>query len=143
MAWSNVKIMQAIWDLFRRLSGANKRHNRALRAVKDWTETVSQFFKKYGLDENAGTDDLLANSGDVKFELTEIVYKGRLVVARAGKLRNKQVAPMISGMIDSMESIRRYLINPALQIERLNQGITNLRLSLETLQKTLAEIQYL
>jgi K+-sensing histidine kinase KdpD len=135
--------IRAFFNVFKRLAGVNVRYNRVLRTVKDWAETLNQFLVKYGLEENTGTDKLLANSGDVKFELTEIVYKGRPLIAKAGKLKNKKVAPMIAGIIDSVESIRRYLINPALQRERLKQGVINLRLSLETLQKNLAEIEYL
>jgi hypothetical protein len=124
------------------MAGVTVRHNRALRDVNDWAETVKQFFRAYGLDENTGIEKLLANSGDVKFELTEIVYKGRLLISQAGKLKNKKIALMIAGIIDSMESIRRYLINPALQRERLSRGVANLLSLFKTFQNTLKEIEY-
>jgi hypothetical protein len=138
-----VKIIRAIWEFIRRLLGINARHNRVLDEVKDWTKTVARFLAKYGLDESDGTDKLLEESGDVKFELTEIVYKGRPLVSRADKLRDKAVLLMVAEIIEYAESLRRYLISPALQRERLDQAAIDLRSSLETLKKTLAGIEYL
>lgn len=120
-----------------------RRHNRTLRVVNDWTETVNKFLKKYGLYENPGIEELLVNSGDVKFELTEIVYKGHPLIDQAGKLRSKHISPMISATIENGEDIRRYLINPALQKDRLDQAVQNFLLSTETLRNALDKIEYL
>jgi hypothetical protein len=138
-----VKRLKAFWEILKRLAGVTARHNRALRAVNDWTGTVVQFFQKYQLSEDTGTDKLLANSGDAKFELTAIVHQGRLMADMAGKIRHKQVPRMIIEIVDSVESIRRYLINPKLQKDRLSRAIVVLRSSLEELQKLLAEVEYL
>ncbi len=138
-----MQIFQSLSDTFRRLTGIQGRNNRVLGTVKDWTETVDGFLKKYNLYENASSDVLLVNSGDVKFELTEIVYKGRLLITQAGKLQSKHISPMISAVIENGEDIRRYLINPALQKNRLEQAVQNFLLSMETLRNALDKIQYL
>jgi hypothetical protein len=138
-----VKVLKAIWEFIKRLLGFNARHNRVLDEVKDWTKTVARFLAKYGLDESDATDKLLEESGDVKFELTEIVYKGRPLVSRARKLTDKEVLLMLAEIIEHAESLRRYLISPVLQRERLDRAAIDLRSSLETLKKTLAGIKYL
>jgi hypothetical protein len=138
-----VKRIKAFWAALKRLAGVTGRHNRALRELNDWAGAVNKFLKTYGLEADAGIDILLENSGDAKFDLTVIATKGRTMMATAGKIRKKRLPSMVAGIVDSVESIRRYLINPALQKERLRRGIINLRSSTEELQKTLEEIDYL
>ncbi len=138
-----MKRIKAFWAALKRLTGVTTRYNQALREVNDWADMLNRFIKTYRLDKKAGLEYILENSGDAKFDLTSIATKGRIMIVTAGKIKKKQVPSMIAGIVDSVEGIRRYLINPALQKERLSQGLSSLRSKTEELKKALAEIGYL
>jgi hypothetical protein len=136
--------MGKMGSMFNRLTGAAARHNQALSDVRDWAVTVEKFLVGYGLmDESAGLDLLLGNGGDAKFDLTGLSYTGRRLALRSGDIRHKKVPPLVADIINDVESIRRYLMNPSLQSEKLAETATALRSSFRTLQDTLAEIEYL
>ena len=130
-------------DFFSRLSGASTRYNRTLDAIRDWSDTVREFVNRYDIDENTGVDKLLGDSGNVKFDLTSIVFKGRPLIEQALKVKTSEISDIIADIIENAEGIRRYLINPALQMERLHHAVAGFLSSLETLRNRLEEAEYL
>jgi hypothetical protein len=136
--------MNKMGSMFNRLTGAAARHNRALVDVKDWAATVEKFLVGYGLiDEDSDLGLLLGNGGDAKFDLTGIAYTGRGLTARCREVKDKRVAPLVAGIVKNVENIRRYLMNPTIQLERLTETVAVLRTFFQTLNATLAEIEYL
>jgi hypothetical protein len=136
--------MSKMGSIFNRMTGAAARHNRALDEVKDWLETVERFLVGYGLiEDGADLSLLLGNSGDAKFDLTGISYTGRGIAARSGDVRDKRVTPMLTEIINNVETIRRCLMNPSLQAERLSGSVEAMRASFQELQEMLGEIEYL
>lgn len=125
------------------LTGISTQHNRALRDVRDWTTKVREFLSLYDLYGNYSLNSLSKNIGDVKFDLIDITHKGRPLIKVAKKIRGKQVSPLVVKLNDSVENLRRVLINPSLRAARLNEAVLGLRLSFEELQDALADIEYI
>ena len=125
------------------LTGASTRHNKALREINDWTEAVQNVLTSYDLHGNSGPDTLLSKSGQAKFDLTSLAYKGRPLIERAGRIKGPDISPLLHDVVDCVESLRRLMIHPSMQMERVNQGTVNLRSSYEKLHDALATIEYL
>jgi hypothetical protein len=125
------------------LTGASTRHNKALREINDWTEAIQSVLTSYDLYGNSGPDTLLSKSGQAKFDLTSLSYKGRPLIERAGKIKGPEITKLIHDVVDCVESLRRLMIHPSLQMERVKQGTVNLRSSYEKLHDALATIEYL
>jgi hypothetical protein len=121
--------MIRIGSLYHRLTGAAARHNRALMEVRDWEVKVE-----------AG---LLQNPGDAKFDLTGIVHKGRGMVETARDVKDKRVEPLVAGLVENMEVMRRYLMSPSLQKENLAGAVMELRDYFNALSGVLEKISYL
>ena len=136
--------MSRMESIFYRLTGVAGRHNRSLVEVRDWLATLEKFLRTYGLwGEDADLQGLLKSSGDAKFDLTGIAYKGRGMVARAREIMDGGVVEQVSGMLKNVEKIRRYLMNPALQAVNLLESFTALREYYQTLHEALENIEYL
>ncbi len=135
--------MKSIRNTFNMLSGITARHNRALRDISDWTEGVKSFLTSYDLYGGSGFDRLLKKIGEAKFDLTAIAYNGRPLIDKAGNIKSKEIVMPIRELVDNLESLRRYLMKPSIQSERLEQGIRNLRTSFEKLRDTLASTEYM
>jgi hypothetical protein len=136
--------MSRMGSIYNRLTGAAARHNRALREVKDWEANVEKFLVAYRLLKGkSGAAGLLDNSGDAKFDLTGLVHKGRGLAATARDVKDKRVVPLVTGIVENLEVIRRYLMSPTIQKENLFMATTELRDYFAALQGTLDEISYL
>jgi len=138
-----VSKIKAISRTFNLLSGRTGRYNRTLRIIKEWSAKVQALLETYELYEGSDFKKLLKNTGEAKFDLTAIAYNGRPLVARAVKIKDKEILKSIADLVDEVESIRRYLMNPSIQVERLGQGIHNLRSSFELLQNALSKTEYM
>jgi hypothetical protein len=136
--------MSRMGSIFNRMTGAAGRHNRALDEVKEWADAVERFLVGYGLIEDGSDLGLvLGNSGDAKFDLTGIAYTGRGLAARSREVKDKRVAPLLAGMVNNVENIRRYLMTPTIQAENLAEKVAELRASFQTFRAVLAEIEYM
>jgi hypothetical protein len=136
--------MSRIGSIYSRLTGAAARHNRALKEVRDWEAKVEKFLVAYRLLKGkAGMAGLLENPGDAKFDLTGIVHKGRGMVETAWDVKDKRIEPLVAGLVENMEVMRRYLMSPSLQKENLAGAVVELRDYFAALQGALAEISYL
>ena len=136
-----MKCSQALIKSFKQLTGITARRVRALRQVGDWADEVKKFVESYDISENVQVENILGKSGDIKFELTVLSYKGRMLSGQAGCLKNKQTEKIIIDTVDILEKIRRYLFSPALQKERMRKALIDLAESSVALQKALAEIE--
>ena len=123
------------------LSGTTARHNKTLREVRDWTGTVQKFLSSYDLYGSTDYSTLLGNIGDAKFDLTALAYNGRPLITKAGRIKGQEIEPLIIEIITSVENLRRYLIHPSLQSEKVSNTVLNLRSSYENLQETLTTIE--
>jgi hypothetical protein len=132
--------MKSILEIWNRLTGVTGRRIKALRHANDWAETVDVFIKAHGLQDDANVEKFMGKSGDIKFEITTLIYSGRVLTEQSSYLKNKQVVRIIEEIVETLESIRRYLFSPALQKDRLRKAITILPLAVAQLQKGLADI---
>ena len=123
------------------LSGTTTRYNKALREVSEWSGTIQKFLTVFDLYGSSNLSLLLKNIGDAKFDLTAIAYKGRPLINMARKIKGQQISPLVSEILDSVENLRRYLLNPTLQNKKINETIINLRTSYEKLKDMLSKIE--
>jgi hypothetical protein len=135
--------LRTFTEAWRVLTGISAQHNKALRDVKDWATTVSEFLSTYSLNGDYSPDSLSDTIGDMKFDLTAIAYKGRPLIKAARKIKGKQISPLIIKLDESLENLRRVLVNPTMRAAKLNEAVVGLRLSFEGLQNALADIEYL
>ncbi len=136
--------MGKMGSVFNRLTGAAARHNRALGEVDEWHAKVEKFLGTYNLLKGkAALGNLLENCGDAKFDLTGIAYSGRGMAAKARDIKDKNVAPLVAGIVNNVEDIRRYLMNPSLQMESLTKTVGELRTSFKKLSGIMKKTSYL
>jgi hypothetical protein len=137
--------MSRMGSIYNRLTGAAGRHNRALREVTDWEESVEKFLVAYKLLKGkSAAAGLMENSGDAKFDITGLLHKGRVMVVTARDVKDKRVAPLVAGIVEAMDGIRRSMMSPAMQKEKLAGAlVVELRENFEALRGALAEISYL
>ena len=129
--------------MFNVVTGASGRHNKALRDVNDWAATVQKFLNTYEIFGSSSYTMLLDNVGSAKFDLTGIAYNGRPVIDIAKKIKGADVPQMITDVIASVENLRRFLIHPDKQEEKVDDSVDNLRTSYEKLQETISQIDFL
>jgi hypothetical protein len=135
MSW--MKSISEGWD---DLTGMSGRRIKALRHASDWAQKLAGFITDFGIQDGTNIEGILDKGGDFRFELTSLIYSGRVLTGESGSLKNKQIARLIEEIVETLESIRRYLFTPALQINRLLKAIAILPLAVAQLQKDLAGI---
>ncbi len=133
----------AISGMFHSLTGASKRHNKALRDTEEWATIVQKFLNTYDLFGTSSYDVLLDKVGEAKIDLTTITYNGRPLTGKTKNIRGGEITPLVSEVLSSAENLRRFLINPQLQSEKVDESVRNLRSSYEKLQETLSGIEYM
>jgi hypothetical protein len=131
---------ESISGIFNVVTGASGRHNKALRDVNDWAATVQKFLNTYELYGSSSYTALLDNVGSAKFDLTGIAYNGRPVIDIAKKIKGADMPAIITDVINSLENLRRFLIHPDKQEEKVDDSVDNLRTSYEKLQDTISHI---
>ncbi len=125
------------------LTGRSGRHNKALRDVIEWLETIQKFITEYDLqEEGSNLDSVLDNIGKVKFELTTIKYRASGIIKTASNIKGLKVPPLINEIADELDDFRRALINPALGHTILFKIIPELRNSLKNLQDAMSKLEY-
>ena len=129
--------------MFNAVTGASSRHNKALRDVGDWAATVQKFLMTYDLYGNASFTVLLENVGNAKFDLTGLAYNGRPLINAAAKIKGSEISDLITGVITGIENLRRFLINPEMQTDKVNDSVYYLRVAYEKLQETINNTDYL
>jgi len=129
--------------MFNVVTGASGRHNKALREVNDWAATVQKFLNTYELYGNTSYIKLLDTVGSAKFDLTGIAYNGRPIIETSRKIKGADVSTMVSEVITGVEILRRYLIHPDKQEEKVDDSVDSLRASYEKLQDTLSQMDLL
>jgi hypothetical protein len=124
-------------------TGRNRRHNRALRDVTEFSAAIQEFLARYDLpEESSRFDTLLKNVGLAKFDLTAIAYKGRILDKTAKRIKGTKISPLIKGIISDLENMRRALITPDLGSAVLGKVIPKLGQSLSELQDAISGIEY-
>jgi len=119
------------------------RHNRALRNIRDWAATVQKFLSEYQLYGNSNIDFLLENNRKANFDLIAMAHKGNVLIKPASKIRDAQVSPLLTKVVDEIENMRRAMMSPTLRNTRLPEVVSRLRVSFEKLQKELSAIEYI
>ena len=127
--------------LFNAFTGATGRHNKALRALCDWAEAVLKFLNTYELYGGRSLEKLLDERGDAKFDLTGLAYNGRPLVKQAEDIKEMDMTTLVQQIITSVEGMRRYLIDPRLQEQRLQDAADNLVAAYEKLREALAQTE--
>jgi hypothetical protein len=138
-----VGIFRAFFDALNSLAGVSTRHNRALRDVKDWSATIQKFLSEYNLYGSPSLDTLLENIGKAKVDLTSIAYRAHPLIKATKHIKGKQVSPLITELVEAVESLRRALIHASKYDTNLGKDVLGLRTSFEKLQETLSDIVYI
>jgi hypothetical protein len=125
------------------LTGRSSRHNRALRNIRDWAATVQKFLSEYQLYGNSNIDFLLKNARRANFDLIAMAFKGNHLIKPALIIRDTQVSPLLTRVVDEIENMRRALMSPTLRSTRLPEIISRLRVSFEKLHEKLSAIEYI
>ena len=131
---------ESISSMFNVVTGASGRHNKALHEVDDWAATVQKFLNTYELFGSPSYTLLMDNVGSAKFDLTGIAYNGRPVIDTARKIKGSDVSAMVSEIIAGVETLRRFLIHPDKQEEKVNDSVNSLRASYEKLKETISQM---
>ena len=132
--------LRTIFDTLNYLTGISRRHNRALRDIKDWAMTVQRFLTLYDLYGSSNFDTLFKNIGEAKFDLTAIVHKARPLIRTAKNIKSPLVSPLLTELVTGVESLRRTLIINSLSDKELSEVMQNLLVPFEQLQDTLSAI---
>ena len=135
--------MNSIIKTFNLLTGRTSRHNRTLRLIKDWAAKVQELLTTYELCDTTDFKKLLGNTGDAKFDFTSVSYNGRPLINKSAVIKGSEISRLLADIVDATDSIRRYLMNPAMQIERLGKGVHNLCLSFEFLRDVLSRTEFM
>jgi hypothetical protein len=136
-------IFRIIINLLNWLTGRSKRHNRALRHIRDWAATVQKFLSEYQLYGNSNIDFLLENTRKANFDLIAMAHKGNVLIRPASKIRDTQVSPLLTKVVDEIENMRRALMNPTIRGISLPEVISRLCVSFEKLQDKLTAIEFI
>ena len=130
-------------DTFNSWTGRSRRHNRALRDVKDWSAAVQQVLERYNLQEGSSDfGSIFENIGEAKLDFTTITYKTGEIIEIAKNVKGTRISPLIEKMHSKLANIRRALINPALGNEILGTVISELQESFKKLQDAISDIEY-
>ena len=138
-----MKFIKIIINLWNFLTGRTARHNRALRHVRDWAAAVQKFLSDYRLYGTSDIGFLLGNTRQANFDLTALTHKGNALIQPAAQIRNAQVSPLLTKVVDEIENMRRALMNPALRSTRAPEVASRLRISFEKLQEKLVVIEFI
>ncbi len=134
---------RVICDFFNWLTGRTSRHNRALRATRDWAAGVQDFLSEYQLDKNSGIDFLLKNTHRADFDLVSLAHKGNLLVKPASKIGDEPLSLLLTAVISDIVDMRRALMSPALRSIRLPECVSRLLVSDARLRERLSAIEFL
>ena len=130
-------------DTFNSWTGRSRRHNRALRDVKDWSAAVQQVLERYNLQEGSSDfGSIFENIGEAKLDFTTITYKTGEIIEIAKNVKGTRISPLIEKMHSELANVRRALINPALGNEILDTVISELQDSFKKLQDAISDIEY-
>jgi len=136
-------ILRIIINLFYWLTGRTRRHNRALRYIRDWAATVQKFLSEYQLYSDANIDFLLENNRKANFDLIAMTHKGNDLIKPASKIKDAQVVSLLTKAVDEIENMRRALMSSGLRGTRLPEVVSRLRVSFEKLQEKLSAIEFI
>lgn len=136
-------IFKTIINVLNILTGRTVRHNRALRNIRDWAATVQKFLSEYQLYGNSNIDFLLENNRKANFDLIAMTHKGNDLIKPASKIRDAQVASLLTKVVDESENMRRALMSPNLRGTRLPEVVSRLLVSFEKLQEKLSATEYI
>jgi hypothetical protein len=129
--------------ILNRLTGKSRRHNRALRDIKDWTATVQKFLNDYQLYGSSDTDTLLNSVSQANFDLINTSYRGNNLASAATRISQARISPLLLSVTEGLENTRRTLMNPTSRRTRLPEVVSGLCVSFEKLQEKLSQIDYL
>ena len=135
--------LKTAFDTFNSLTGRSGRHNRALRDVTEWAETIQGFLARYNLQEgSANYKPVFENIGEAKVDLTTIAHKARTVIKTAEDVKGKKIPPLIEEVLDDIDATKRALINPSAGRILIKKIMPELLESFQQLQHTITGIEY-
>lgn len=129
--------------MFNVVTGASGRHNKALREVAEWADSVQKFLTRYDLYGNSSYGVLMENVGSAKFDLTGIAYNGRPLINTARKIKGADMPSIVTDVITGVDNLRRFLIHPDKQEEKVDDSVDFLRIAYEKLRDTISQLDYL
>ncbi len=135
--------MRIIIDILNWFTGKSARHNRALRDVRDWADTVQKFLVDYQLQGGPDTGILADNISQANFDLIAMSHKGNNLAAAATRISHARISPLLIQVIGEIENTRRAMMNPSLRSTTLPEVVSRLCVSYEKLRGKISAIDNL
>ena len=133
--------LRIVLDFLNWLTGKNARHNRALRDVRDWADTVQKFLSDYQLRGGPDPGILTDNISQANFDLIAMSHKGNNLAAAATRISHARISPLLIQVIGEIENTRRALMNPTYRTTTLPEVVSRLCVSFEKLREKLSTIE--
>ena len=137
--------IKAFWGTITTVTGIGNRHNKALRDMKDWAETLRGFLIVYDLYASPNFNLLIESNENInkaKFDLIYIIYKGRILITEVKNIKGRAFTPLISEIMMYVENLKEVLTNLPLQDVIISEITLGLRKSFEKLKDALSDIEY-
>lgn len=135
--------LRIIPDILNWLTGKSARHNRALRDIRDWADTVEKFIADYKLRDSMDAGILAGNVSQANFDLIALSHKGNNLAAAANRISQPEISPLLIQVIGEIENTRRALMNPTFRTTTLPGVVSRLCVSFEKFQDRLSKIDNL
>ena len=131
------KLLNFFDKLLNLLTGRNILHNRALREITDLTRDIEEFLAEYRRAEN-----VFGNIGQAKIDVTTITYHVGIRVKVAKHIRDKRLAPLIRQIYDTLETVKEDIYSTKLGNSYLDENLSKLNDSLQSLIDAISDIGY-
>ena len=119
------------------------KHNRALRDILYLIKTIEDFCTKYRLqDDSPNFKTLFEHMGKARIDATEIVYQTGIRIRRFGAIKGKDLLPLVEGMYNPLDELKRSLFTLSLSSEVLTQRVSKLNVAFENLLAAISDIGY-
>ena len=135
--------LRIIVDVLNWLTGKSARHNKALRDIRDWADTVEKFITDYKLRGSMGAGTLADNISQANFDIIALGHKGNNLAAAANKISQAEISPLLIQVIGEIENTRRALMNPTFRTTTLPGVVSRLCMSFEKFRDRLSTIDNL
>ena len=120
------------------VTGKTSRNLKSLDKISDWAASVQKFLDYYRIINDNPMGILLEKTGNAKFDLVGIIHNGRPVIDQARSLKG-DIQDLTISILENVESIRRYMIEPQLQeqhlVRTLKELVANQELLLSAIDK--------
>ena len=133
--------LKSLLFTFNLMTGRNRRHNKSLHDVTEWSNVIQNILTEFDLyEEEFNLDTMLEDIGKVRLEIIRILYRSHEIIKIARKVKGANV--FVNEIIGQLEDFRRYLDYPYLNRSKIINSILEVQNSLSHLKDVISEIEY-